>query len=194
MPALLRKLQFQGKVETVLAGADRGAGLEKAETPVLTLAFAGIAGDCHGGLTRASDSRTLQLYRRDTEIRNVRQATIVSQEELAEVAQSLGIPALKPEWIGANLVLSGIPGFTLLPPSTRLKFASGAVLVVDMENHPCSQIAEVVGRHHPDQQFKLVAAAMHKRGVTAWVEREGTVAPGDEVTVWLPAQPPYPHA
>lgn len=35
MSALLRKLRFEGRVKTVLSGADRGAGLEKAETPVL---------------------------------------------------------------------------------------------------------------------------------------------------------------
>ena len=40
---------------------------------------------------------------------------------------------------------------------------------------------------------EVVKAAMHRRGVTAWVEREGDIAQGDEITVWLPPNRPYPH-
>ena len=79
----------------------------------ITLNFAGIVGDCHSGLTRKSDSRTLRLYRRDTDIRNVRQLSLLSVEELAEVAAAMDIPEVKPEWVGANLVTSGIPDLTL---------------------------------------------------------------------------------
>ena len=33
----------------------------------------------------------------------------------------------------------------------------------------------------------------HLRGFTAWVERPGTVKPGDTVAVHVPGQAPYPH-
>lgn len=190
---LLTKLPKPGRVDTLLQRSSRNGGFEKAATSSVMLRFGGPEGDCHGGETRKSDSRTLQLYKRNTDIRNVRQMTVVSAEELAETAAALGIPAIDPSWFGANMVVSGVPDFTLLLPSTRLQFPSGAVLVVDMENLPCSQIAEVVARHHPDVQFKVVPAAMHKRGVTAWVEREGVVNMGDAMTVWLPPNRPYPH-
>jgi hypothetical protein len=39
--------------------------------------------------TRKSDSRTLQLYKRNTDIRNVRQVTVLSAEELEETARLL---------------------------------------------------------------------------------------------------------
>lgn len=191
---LLTKLKTPGKVEMLLERSSRETGFEKAETGRVQLRFDGPAGDCHAGLTRASDSRTLQLYKRNTEIRNVRQVTLLSTEELEETARALDIPKIDPSWFGANMVVSGIPDFTLLLPSTRLQFPSGACLVVDMENLPCSQIAEVVGRHHPEAQFKVVKTAMHRRGVTAWVEREGEVSAGDSFTVWLPPNRPYPHA
>jgi hypothetical protein len=190
---LLSKAPFEGKVERLLIGADRTAGLEKSDTPTVTLTFAGIDGDCHAGVTRKSDSRTLRLYRRDTDIRNVRQLSLLSAEELAEIAVAMGIAEVKPEWVGANLVTSGIPDLTLLPPSTRLQFPSGATLVVDLENAPCRFVADVIAKHHPEAADRWIAAATHKRGVTAWVEREGDVRAGDAITLFLPPRRLYAH-
>ncbi len=192
--ALLKILPFQGRVTQVLSRPSRDKGFEKTETNSLRLLFSGPEGDCHTGLTRKSDSRTLPLYKRDIDIRNVRQITILAQEELYDIAKRLAIPAIDPSWFGANMVVAGIPDFTLLPPSTRLQFPSGATLVVDMENAPCSQIAKIVERHHPGIQFKVVEAATHKRGVTAWVEREGDVKSGDTIKIVIPPNRLYPHA
>lgn len=192
--ALLTILPFQGRVLEVLSRASRQTGFEKTAADSIRLLFSGPEGDCHSGLTRKSDSRTLPLYKRDIDIRNVRQVTILAQEELDDIAARLAIPAIDPSWFGANMVLNGIPDFTLLPPSTRLQFPSGATLVVDMENYPCSQIAKVVERHHPGTQFKVVEAAMHKRGVTAWVECEGEVKTGDTVKIVIPPNRIYSHA
>ncbi len=194
MPPLMTKAPFKGKVRQLLSGASRQAGLEKKEAGSLTLTFDGIEGDCHTGLTRPADVRTLMLYKRDTPIRNVRQLTLASVEELHQVAQAMAIPQLKPEWLGANVLVEGIADFTLLPPSTRLQFTSGATIVIDMENLPCRQVADVVARHYPKNSKSLVASAMHKRGVTAWVEREGTINAGDEITLFLPPSRLYPHA
>jgi hypothetical protein len=36
-----------------------------------------------------------------------------------------------------------------------------------------------------------VKAAKHKRGITAWVEREGDVRLGDHITIWIPPQRLY---
>jgi hypothetical protein len=191
---LLTILPFQGEVTAILSRGSRDTGFEKTETNSMRLTFAGPDDDCHAGLTRKSDSRTLQLYKRDIDIRNVRQITILAEEELADIAARLNIPAIDPSWFGANLVVKSIPDFTLLPPSTRLQFPSGATLAIDMENHPCSQIAKVVERHHPGTQFNVVKAAMHKRGVTAWVEREGDVNTGDKIKIVTPPNRLYPHA
>lgn len=194
MPDLLTKLSFQGTVERLLASLDRDTGLEKHAVPEARLLFSGAEGDCHGGLTRKSDSRMLKQYKRGTPVRNSRQLSILSAEELEEVARRMEIPEVKPEWIGANLVTRGIPDLTLLPPSTRLQFPSGAMIVVDIENHPCRYPADIIQRHHPDQKMGFVKAAMHKRGVMGWVEAEGIVRPGDKITVWIPPQRIYSHA
>lgn len=194
MPELLTKLSIEGTVEVLLSNPERASGLEKQKVAQARLLFTGMEGDCHGGITRKSDSRMLKQYKRNTEVRNSRQLSILSVEELAEVADVMGIPAVKPEWVGANLVMSGIPDLTLLPPSTRLQFPSGAMVVVDAENHPCRYPADIIARHHPEQKKGFVAAAMHKRGVVGWVEAEGIVRTGDKVVLWIPPQRIYAHA
>lgn len=193
-PELLKKLSFTGTVDLLLANPDRDTGLEKQEVAEARFHFTGMDGDCHGGITRKSDSRMLKQYKRNTEVRNSRQVSLLSAEELAEVAARMGIPAVKPEWVGANMVVRGIPDLTLLPPSTRLQFPSGAMLVVDAENHPCRQPADIIARHHPEAKRGFVSAAMHKRGVVGWVEAEGVIRKGDTITIWIPPQRLYTHA
>jgi hypothetical protein len=191
---LLNVMPFEGRVTALLFRPSRETGFVKAPTETLELTFAGPVGDCHTGQTRKSDVRTKALYQRDIEIRNVRQLSILSVEELSDIAKRLGIAAIDPGWFGGNMVLQGIPDLTLLPPSTRLQFPSNATIVVDMENYPCSQISEVVEQYHPGIGRSVVKAAMHKRGVTAWVEREGLVRVGDPVRVVSPPNRLYPHA
>ncbi len=194
MPELLTKLPFQGTVDLLLASPDRNKGLEKIALTEAHLQFSGMEGDCHGGLTRPSDSRMLKQYKRGTTVRNSRQLSILSLEELAEVAERMGIPAVKPEWVGANLVVRGIPDLTLLPPSSRLQFPSGAMVVIDAENHPCRYPADIIARHHPEARMGFVKAAMHKRGLVGWVEAEGMIRTGDAITIWIPPQRIYAHA
>jgi MOSC domain-containing protein YiiM len=186
--AILTRLEATGTVAAVLSSPDRARGLEKARVGRLALTFDGIAGDCHAGRTRASDSRMVTQYARGTEVANTRQVSILSEEELTEVAGRLAIPVLLPEWLGANVVTRGIPDLTLLPPSTRLMFSSGATLIVDLENGPCRYVAEVVDKRHPGKGQGFVAAARHKRGVVAWVERPGAIAEGDSIALYVPPQ------
>ena len=194
MPDLLSKAPFMGKVELLLRNPDRETGLEKQHVDDIRALFSGIEGDCHGGLTRKSDSRMLQQFKRGTEVKNARQISILSLEELRDIATAMGIPEVKPEWVGANMVTSGIPDLTLLPPSTRLQFPSGATIAVDNENLPCRYPAAIIEGHHPEQTMGFVASAKHKRGVVGWVEAEGVIKTGDRIAIWLPPQRLYAHA
>lgn len=157
----------------------------------MPLSFAGFEGEVHAGLTRPSCSRVLKLYPRDTEIRNVRQLSIVSAEEMAEVARDMGLPAMDYAWVGASLVLEGIPDFTHLPPSSRLQGPDGVTLVVDMENLPCQEPAVTIEKARPGLGKGFKPAAEGKRGVTAWVEREGVLRLGDELRLHIPQQRPW---
>jgi MOSC domain-containing protein YiiM len=85
-------------------------------------------------------------------------------------------------------VLEGIPDLTHLPPSSRLQGPDGVTLVVDMENLPCQEPAVTIDKALPGQGKGFKTAAQGKRGVTAWVEREGTLRLGDEVRLHIPAQ------
>ncbi|MBN9345830.1 MAG: molybdenum cofactor sulfurase [Devosia sp.] len=155
---------------------------------VLNLTYDGIPGDRHAGLYRKSGPRE-PWYPRGTPMRNERQLSILSAEENAEVAAALAIDELRPEWIGGNILLSGVPQLSQLPPRTLLMFPSGATVRIDGDNGPCKKsgaaiAANVPGR--PDLELGFVKAAKHKRGLLGWVEREGEVRPGDVVRlrVW----------
>jgi MOSC domain-containing protein YiiM len=134
----------------------------------------------------------MDQYPKGTPIRNVRQVSVVSVEEMGEIAAAMGLEAVRPEWLGANLVVEGLADFTLVPPSSRLIFEGGAGLVVDMENAPCQFPAREIEHEHPGKGAGFRAAAKHRRGVTAWVEREGRIAVGEGFRLHVPPQRPYP--
>jgi len=187
MPALA-PTEITGKIVWIGYVPDRAASLRSSSARDAQLTYAGIPGEAHGGLTRPACVRVRSQYPKDTEIRNVRQLTVMSAEELAEVAADCGLDVFDPSHIGASLVISGIPDFTHLPPSSRLQFPDGSSIVVDMVNRPCHLPAKVINADHSGKGDKFKASAKGKRGVTAWVEREGHIQVGDEVRLHVPDQ------
>lgn len=187
MPALI-KTKYSGTIVWLGRVSDRDASLRSEPLTEVMARFSGIEGEAHGGLTRASCSRVVTQYPRGTEIRNVRQLAIVSAEELAAIADVIGVEQMDPTWLGASMVVSGVPDFTHLPPNARLQFASGATLSVDMENRPCNLPGPVINEDAPGAGAKFKGAAKGRRGVTAWVEREGVLRLGDTLTVHIPDQ------
>jgi hypothetical protein len=186
MPALI-PTEFEGVITWLGVVQTVGVLPSKAEAEVFA-SFAGVAGEVHGGLTRASCSRVTGQYPRGTDIRNVRQFSVLSAEELALIAKEMGLDALDPSLLGASLVISGIPDFTHLPPSSRLQADSGATLVVDMENRPCLFPAKEIEAVHPGFGKRFKPAATDRRGVTAWVEREGVLRLSAKVRLHVPDQ------
>jgi len=156
----------------------------------LAMTFAGPEGEDHGGVTRPSCSRVLDLYARDTPIANVRQLSILSSEEIAQIADTLELDDLDPAWLGATMVVEGLPDFSHLPPSSRLQFGGkgGATVTIDMQNRPCNLPAPAIEAARPGHGRWFKAAADGRRGVTARVEREGAVGLGDAVTLFVPDQ------
>jgi hypothetical protein len=184
----LKKTKIIGRIVWLGTVANREAALESAPLRGIMARFAGPEGEAHGGLTRPSCSRVLGQYPRNTEIRNTRQFAILSDEELAMIAGDMGLAVLDPALLGATMVLEGIPDFTHLPPSSRLQGTSGATLVVDLENRPCTLPAKPIDTRHAGFGKAFKPAAKDRRGVTAWVEREGTFTLGDAVTLHIPDQ------
>jgi len=158
----------------------------------ITLGFDGIAGDFHAGQTRRSGSRE-PWYQRDTEMRNERQLSIVAADELAIVAERMGIAELKPEWIGANLVIEGVPSLSMLPAGTLFFFKGGVTLKMDGQNAPCRHAGRSVAEHAGMADIEAGALLFPKtakrlRGLVGWVEKPGRVVAGEEISVRVPEQ------
>jgi len=168
MPALI-KTKHIGKIVWLGRVPDRDAALSSQPAQELQALYSGIVGEDHGGLTRPSCSRVVTQYPKGTDIRNTRQICIVSAEEMAAVAAEIGVDAFDPSWCGAGMVIEGIPDFTHIPP-------------------PCHLPAPYIDADAPGHGRGFKAAAKDRRGVTAWVEREGTLHVGDTVTLHIPAQ------
>jgi MOSC domain-containing protein YiiM len=187
MPARI----FTAQAIRVLTTADP-RHFRTGDVSALQVDLRGIPGDRHYGFMRKAGARE-RWYPSGTEIRSGRQLTIVAVEELAEIARRMELPRIDPGWIGANVVVSGIPNFSLLPWGTRLFCADGAVLVNEGGNAPCRLAGAEIARNFPDRErldTLFPKAAVCLRGILASVERAGTIAPGPvkvkiaEQTIW----------
>lgn len=158
----------------------------------LALDLGGIPGSRHHGFTRGAGPRE-RWYAKGMPMRSGRQLTIVSVEELPMIAELMGIERIEPEWIGANIVLEGLPRVSWLPPATRLFFAD-ATIVVEAQNAPCHISGKsIAARLDPDNKMPGLALEFPKhavglRGLVATVERAGTIRSGEEVSVKVPRQ------
>ncbi|MFN4099049.1 MAG: MOSC domain-containing protein [Pararhodobacter sp.] len=189
MAPALAKTRYEATITWLGVVGDRAAALPSHPVEAMELGFDGPLGESHGGMTRPSCSRVLGLYPRNTPIRNTRQLSIVSEEDLAAVAAEMGLPALDPALLGTTMVLRGLPDFSHLPPSSRLLAESGASITVDMENRPCTLPARPIEQAYPGFGARFKPAAEGRRGITAWVEAEGRVALGDRLRLFIPDQP-----
>ncbi len=193
MPALIptdhkAKIVWLGKV-----GPDAEGVRSAAAGSAVEASYAGVDGEVHSGLTRPSCVRTVTQFPEGTEIRNVRQFSVLSAEEMAATAAEMGLETLRPEWVGASIIIEGIDDFTHVPPSSRLMNAAGTSLVIDMHNRPCHYPGKEVEKDKPGYGKAYKRAAMGRRGVTAWVEREGPLAVGDELVLHVPDQRIWTH-
>jgi hypothetical protein len=190
---VLKPTDYPGRIVWMGLVRDREAALAAEPVERLTARFSGPEGEAHGGLTRPSCSRVLAQYPRGTEIRNTRQFTVLSAEELAETAARMGLERLDPALLGATMVVEGIPDFTHVPPGSRLQGEGGTTLVVDIENRSCQLPAKPIEARHPGFGARFKSAAAGRRGVTAWVEREGVFTLGESLRLHIPDQPVWAH-
>jgi hypothetical protein len=183
---------IRGRVAGLYAA--RGKGFETEQVESLKLDYEGIPGDVHAGYLRRSGPRE-PWYARGTEMRNERQLSLLAVDELAAVAEGLGVDKVAPEWIGGNILMDGIAHFSLLPPRTILMFEGGVSIRLDGDNGPCRAAGRSVAKRFAgrgDIEFGFVKAARRRRGVLGWVERAGIIQPGETVTVRIWEQWIYP--
>lgn len=192
-----------GRVTAVLrapAGHGDRLGFVSARVEHLDLDHGGIPGDRHHGSLRKAGPREPWLPR-GTVIRNDRQLSALSAEELAAIAGSLGLDNLPPEWIGGNLLVEGIAAFSRVAPGSHLaiggewggkgRFDGSCLLRVEAYNFPCrlSGRSVAMATDRPELEFGFVRAAARLRGLVLSVAMPGPVAPGDAVIVMPPLVP-----
>lgn len=165
--------------------------LSKGEFESVKVELDGFVGDRHRGYERVAwpgDKDPAGTVRR-----NERQWSGVSVEELAIIAQKMDLKEpLTAAALGANICVERIPDFSHLPTGTRLMFPSGAVLVVEECNPPCSDMGEQITAKYTTSSGERAAGhlfasrAFGLRGVVGVVDVPGVIEAGDEVVVQHP--------
>lgn len=187
-PEIRKGRRLEARASSVLVPT--GEKFVTRATGEIGLDFEGVPGDSHAGWTRGADSRT-PWYVRGTPIRNVRQISVVATDELEEIARRMELPEIRAEWLGANVVVDGVPRLSRLPAGTLIFFPSGAALRVEETNGPCRFAGASVAEHFPDRSGLDLAfpkEARGLRGVVASVDREGAIRAGDAVKISVPEQ------
>jgi hypothetical protein len=148
----------------------------------------GFVDDKHRGFGRV-------CYEGDTEPvgtvrRNNRQWSGMSQEEVRDIQDALNLDQpLLPGDLGVNVFVEGIKDFSKLPKGSKLVFPSGAVLVVEDFNPPCTDMADKIARLYrtrsgtPLTRRQFLIEAKRKRGVVGVVDVPGQICGGDLIDV-----------
>lgn len=187
-PNVLPARKLEARVEQCFLGD--GQSFVTRPVSLLPLGFDGIALDRHRGVTRPADAR-VPWYPRGAPIHNERHVSAISVDDLEAIRAGLEVPALEPFWLGANLLVAGVPRFSFLPRGTRLHFPSGAALAVADQNAPCRGPGRVILANYPDRagiDLEFPKVAKRRRGLVLWVERPGEIRTGDTISVRLPEQ------
>ncbi|MGL4406303.1 MAG: MOSC domain-containing protein [Notoacmeibacter sp.] len=189
-PSIVPARKLEGRVDGLLVAA--GKDFITAEVSSLNLTLEGIADDHHSGLTRKAGGRE-PWYPRGTIMRNERQISLVAFDELQAAALEMGLSEIKPEWVGANIVIGAIANFTMLPPRTLLFFEGGVTIKIDGQNAPCRSAGKAIaaGAGVSDNEGMALSfkdAAKRRRGLVGWVEKPGVIETGAKVTARLPEQ------
>ena len=183
---------LRGRVVSLHLG--KNEDLSKQQKASLSAEIGGFAGDKHQGAVRETWEGEWEPA--GTTRRNERQWSGVSTEELGYITQRLELTEpLSPSTLGANLCIEGIPEFSLLPKGTKLLFPSGAVLLIEEYNPPCSDMgAQIVSKYSTRSSQALtdqswLRPASGRRGVVGVIDVPGEIRTGDEVEVRVYEEP-----
>jgi MOSC domain-containing protein YiiM len=147
------------------------------------LAGLGVEGDAHCGVTVQHRSRLTQ----NPLPQNLRQVHLVHSELFAELAER-GF-SMVPGQIGENTTTRGID-LLVLPVETELHIGASAVVRITGLRNPCGQLDQFqAGLTSAVLARSAEGRLIRKAGVMSVVLVGGSVAPGDPITVRLPAQP-----
>ncbi len=186
--------ELVARVVSVHSGDNDDRSKEEHES--IRVELDGIVGDRHRSYVRDTWKGDKQPF--GTRRRNERQWSAVSVEELHEISEAMDLKKpLAAASLGANLCIEGVPELSRLPKGTLLRFASGAELIVEEYNPPCSDMSKTLAGLHETRSGRPVSntafskAAKMKRGIVGVVEAAGSISAGDEVTIELYETPAW---
>lgn len=170
------------------------SSLVTSEVDKLQVELGGVVGSKYYGHTKLSDTRDRTMlgdprFLKGLEIRNWRQWSAVSQEDLIQIAINLGIPKIDPELLGANIYFSETKNFTQFPKGTLIHFPQNAILLVEAENMPCTGPGEEIAKDYNSiRPNQFVRAAMGLRGLVGVIHRPGKISVNDvaKVQIYVP--------
>ena len=149
----------------------------------------GFKGDRHFSISReawAGDDKQPE----GTIRRNERQWSAMSVEECAEITKQMDLKqSLTAANLSVNLLVEGIPHFSLLPKGSIIKFPSGAELVVEEYNPPCIGMGKKLANTlttksgAPLKPASFTKVAAFTRGLVGVIDVAGEIGVGDEITV-----------
>ena len=178
--------EITGSVASVHISNNRGMSIESTKT--IQVEFDGIVADKHRSYMRGTYEG--ESVPAGTVRRNDRQWSAVSVEELAKIQEAMELETtLTATTLNANLCFEGIPNLSQLPKGSQLCFPSGAILMVEDYNPPCSYMSEKITKTHtttsgqPPKRLAFVKAAKRLRGLVGVVDVVGTINAGDKVIV-----------
>ena len=178
--------EITGTVASLYISNNSDINNESTET--IQVEFDGIVEDKHRSYMRGAYEG--ESVPEGTVRRNDRQWSAVSLEELTKLEESMELETtLTAATLTANLCFKGIPNFSQLPKGSQLCFPSGAILMVEDYNPPCSYMSEKIAKTHrtksgqPPKRLAFVTAAKRLRGLVGVVDVVGTINSGDEVIV-----------
>jgi hypothetical protein len=183
---------LKGKVVSVHVGNNED--LSKQSQTSLKAEIGGFSGDKHQGPERETWEGEWQPA--GTIRRNERQWSAVSVEELAHITERLDLTEpLSATTLGANLCIEGVAEFSLLPKGTSLVFPSGAMLMVEEYNPPCSDMGAQIASKYATRSGEVLTdkawlrPASGRRGLVGVIDFPGDIHVGDEVEVRVYEEP-----
>lgn len=146
----------------------------------------GVEGDAHAGTTVKHRSRVRQNPNKP----NLRQVHLI-HSELFDELQTRGY-AIEPGRLGENITTRGID-LLALPTGTRLRIGQDAILEVTGLRNPCVQMDEIQpGLMNAVLERDASGGLVRKAGIMSIVVANGSIVPGDPISIELPAEPHRP--
>jgi MOSC domain-containing protein YiiM len=168
------------EVIAVAKSANHGFS-KQTEASIDLIVGEGVFSDCHSGVTVKHRSRVA----RDPTQPNLRQVHLIHSElfdELAAQGHTVG-----PAVLGENITTRGID-LLALPQNALLHIGANAVVEITGLRNPCQQIddfqAGLVSKVLIKDQFGIW---IRKTGVMGIVRHGGSISPGDEIIIEVPA-------